>query len=274
MALARSIVAIGLAISILGAQAQQTPINPDGGGETERCLVGVNGICQGGAYDGAVSIVRALEMDLGGSLVRVDDGLDRIWQAISNQAGNVVGRARYAADSLRLGYDAGAGFVDLVGNIPTGQVRVSNVGLFAGAQQNNYGDSFQTVANWTPVSLTPGTLFAFVLSDLSVTNRWTSNNSGGGIGSAGYANSANGDDHMVTFQLAPNHYIIAWEDRPLAGSDRDYNDMVLEVRFLTPVPLPAALPLLLSGLLALGGIPRWNAADRPPSRRLASRSEA
>jgi hypothetical protein len=236
-----------------------TYVNPDGGfGEDERCLVGANGMCQGGAYNGAISIIHALEMDLGGSLVRVDDGLDRIWQAIANQQGNLVGRARYAADALRLGYDSGAGYVDLVGNIPTGQVRVTaaNLGMFSGAQSTNYVDSFQAVGNWTPVSLAPGTLFAFILSDLTLTNRWTSNNSGTGVGSAGYANSGNLDDHMVTFQFSPTHYVIAFEDLPFSGSDRDYNDMVLEVRWLTPVPLPAALPLLLSGLLGLVGFMR------------------
>jgi hypothetical protein len=257
MAGVRCALALGFALCALRVGAQTTFVNPDGGGESERCLVGVGGVCQGGTYNGAISIIAALEMDLGGSLVRVDDGFDQIWEALGNQGNSVVvGRARYAADTLRLGYDAGAGYVDLVGNIPTGQVRVTNVGLFAGAQQNSYDDSFQAVSGWTPVTLTPGTFFAFVLSDQTVTNRWTSNNSGAGVGSGGYANSANHDDHMVTFRLSATHYVIAWEDRPLSASDRDYNDMVLEVRWLTPVPLPAALPLLLSGLLALGGLTR------------------
>lgn len=257
MAGIRCAVAIALALGAVGTEAQTTFVSPDGGAENERCLVGVGGVCQGGAYNGAISIIRAIEMDLGGSLVRVDDGLDRIWQALGNQGQSViVGRARYAADALRLGYDAGAGYVDLVGNIPAGQVRVTNLGLFSGVQQTSYDDSFQAIAGWTPVTLAPGTLFAFILSDQTVTNRWTSNNGGAGIGSAGYSNSANHDDHMVTFQFSPTHYIIAWEDRPLSGSDRDYNDMVLEVRWLAPVPLPAALPLLLSGLLGLVGLSR------------------
>jgi hypothetical protein len=257
MATIRCAAALMLALGAVGAEAQTTFVNPDGAGETERCLVGIGGVCQGGAYGGAVSIVKAIEMDLGGSLVRVDDGLDRIWQALGNQGNSVVvARARYAADTLRLGYDAGAGYVDLVGNIPTGQVRVRDVGLFTGTQSTNYNDSFEAVAAWTPVTLAPGTLFAFVLSDLSVTNRWTSNVGGAGVGAAGYANSVNREDHLVTFQFSPSHYVLAWEDRPLGASDRDYNDMVLEVRFLAPVPAPAALPLLVSGLAGLWGFAR------------------
>lgn len=245
-----------LTFGALTVEAQTTTVSPTGGGGSERCLVGVNGICQGGAYDGAISIVRAVEMDLDVSLVRVDDGLDRIWQALSGGVGLSV-RARYAADELRLGYDAGSGYVERISNIPSGQVRVrsGSLGEFTD-QEANYADSFTTIGNWTQLGLNAGTLFAFVLSDNSIGQRWTSNNSGSGVGAAGYGNSGNLEDHMVAFRIAPTQYLIAWEDLPLAGSDRDYNDMVLEVNWVAPVPLPAALPLLLSGLLGFAGLAR------------------
>jgi hypothetical protein len=251
-----------LALGLLGlsmagwAGATPTYVDPQGAGGSERCLIGSGGECHGGAYDGAVSIIHALEMDLGGTLVRVDDGLDQIWQAIGNQGGTLVGRARYAADTLTFGIDAGDGYVSVLNNGPNGQLLVSNVGLFSGAQQTGYSDSINAIGGWTTLPLTPGALFAFILSDLSTGSRWTSNNSGTGVGASGYANSPNHDDHLVTFQLAPNHYVIAWEDRPLGSSDRDYNDFVLEVKYLAPVPLPAALPLLLSGLVGFAGLAR------------------
>lgn len=255
MTLLRRTAAVLLTIGTLSAEAQTTYINPDGGTENERCLVGVGGVCQGGAYDGAFSIIRALEMDMGASLVRVDDAIDQIWQAVVD-GGDLRARARYAADNLRLGYDAGAGYVERIDSIPASQVRVTNTSLFTGAQSNNYSDSFTTVGGWTSLNLTAGTLFAFVLSDTTVTNRWTSNNGGTGVGSTSYANSGNRDDHMVAFRASPTRYIIAWEDRPLSGADLDYNDLVLEVNWVAPVPLPAALPLLLSGLVGFAGLAR------------------
>jgi hypothetical protein len=251
-----------LALIVTGwASAATTFVDPQGAGGSERCLIGVNGLCQGGTYGGAVSIIHALEMDLGGSLVRVDDGLDQIWQAIGNTNGTLVGRARYAADTLELGYDKGAGYVGVLNNTPSGQLLVSQLGMFTGAQQDNYPDSIQAVGGWTTLQqLTPGTLFAFVLSDLSTNDRWTSNNSGAGVGASGYGNSgAPHDDHMVTYKLVSDanpHYIIAWEDRPFGSSDLDYNDFVIEVKYLAPVPLPAALPLLVSGLIGFAGLAR------------------
>jgi hypothetical protein len=53
-------------------------------------------------------------------------------------------------------------------------------------------------------------------------------------------------------------YILAWEDLKSSepGYDRDYQDMVVLVRSIVPVPLPAAVWLLLSGLIGVAGIAR------------------
>jgi uncharacterized protein DUF4114 len=246
-----------LTLGALGVEAQTTYVDPAGGGGSERCLVGVDGICQGGTYGGAISIVRAVEMDLNVSLVRVDDGLDQIWQALSAGVNGLSIRSRYAADELRLGYDSGTGYVERIDNIPSGQVHVrsGSLGEFTD-EEANYADSFATISNWQSLGLNAGTLFAFILNDMTTQQRWTSNNSGSGVGSGGYANSSNLEDHVVAFRITPTQYLIAWEDRPLLASDRDYNDMVLEVNWVAPVPLPAALPLLLSGLLGFAGLAR------------------
>ena len=95
-----------------------------------------------------------------------------------------------------------------------------------------------------------------------------------------------GGDHMFayagkgdTIQISPyapgvwpdDSYILAWEDLPVAPSnglsnscsgdcitygDGDYNDLVLYVESVQPVPVPAAVWLFGSGLLGLVGIAR------------------
>ena len=56
----------------------------------------------------------------------------------------------------------------------------------------------------------------------------------------------------------PNEYILAWEDLPFGNYkyDGDFNDMVLMIESVQPVPVPAAVWLFGSGLLALVGIAR------------------
>lgn len=81
--------------------------------------------------------------------------------------------------------------------------------------------------------------------------------------------SKNSDDadHVVVFQgnnidelqIAPykagicgfNEYIFAWEDLPINGADGDYNDMIVLVESIRPVPEPATLSFLGIGLLSL-----------------------
>jgi hypothetical protein len=256
-----ALAALSFATLSFGETAQgQTFVHPQGNFGNERCLVGdAAGLCPtGGTYGGAISIIHAMEMDLDlptGSIVRVSDSFDQIWQALPGS--QVLARARYAAHTLRLGFDDGNGYEDLIGNAASNTVYVGDPTEFWSTGTPHTYDFQQLTNTW--VDITPssaGALFAFVLRDRtpSPSVQWTSNNSGAGVGSAGYPNSG-GDDHMVTFSVSPTHYFLAFEDLPyLLPSDLDFNDMVVEVMFVTAVPLPAALPLLLTGLLGFGGL--------------------
>ncbi len=84
-----------------------------------------------------------------------------------------------------------------------------------------------------------------------------------------YAYTGNGATFLTGSLYAPDMVegtrfdasdaIIAWEDLS-TGSDRDYQDMVVLLRDITPltapVPLPAAARLLGSALLGLGAMAR------------------
>jgi len=119
------------------------------------------------------------------------------------------------------------------------------------------------------------------------------NNFGYYLGTARYGSffsdtslNADGADHMLAYQgvgdtvqigiwsagpWGPGEFILAWEDLPFAPNgaallscasdcggyaDEDYNDFVVMVESVTPVPVPAAVWLFGSGLLGLVGIAR------------------
>ncbi len=78
---------------------------------------------------------------------------------------------------------------------------------------------------------------------------------------------ANGTPHMVAYQgnnkttlktgktsglFLSNEYLLAWEDTAFANSDLDYNDFVVLVESVHPVPEPAALGMFGLGALLIG----------------------
>jgi hypothetical protein len=242
------------------ASATTTAVNALGGGDgSERCLVGTAGLCVGGAYNGAFSLINVFERDLGlGPFVRVDDNLDKIW-ANTAGGGEVQALARYASDTSKLGFDAGGGYIGLTNSLPVGRVLVNSAAAYSG---DTRPADFSVAADaWVPVPLAAGVPFAFVLNDLTMGYKITSN-PGPGVGSSGYANSGlTALDYMVTFKVpdAVPHYFIAWKDRnPLLGStgDQDYQDLVVEVRYSSPLPEPENYALLFAGFALIGFVAR------------------
>lgn len=92
------------------------------------------------------------------------------------------------------------------------------------------------------------------LSSGNVPFLWALNPSGAPLWTSLPSQNSDGLDHMVTWRVLdrPNTWVIAWED--IEGvSDRDFNDLVLEVQ-VSPVPIPPAFLLLGSGLVGLLGL--------------------
>jgi hypothetical protein len=244
------------------AYAATTAVNPLGGGDgSERCLAGAT-CAASGAYGGAFSLISIFEKDLGlalGSITRVDDDHDKVWTNTVTNGGQVQALARYASDSSRLGYDAGAGFVPVTSTLTSGKVLVDHSASFFG--DSHPSDLVTTADAWLTLPLAAGVPFAFVLQDFTMNYRITSNPVSG-VGSSGYANSGLGAlDYMVTYRVPDSvpHFFVGWEDRnPLLATtnDHDYNDFVVEIRYANPMPEPDTYAMIVAGIGLLGFIAR------------------
>ena len=145
----------------------------------------------------------------------------------------------------------------------------------AGANGDQASLSTMTNGGYKSVNLMTG---AINTATFSTTNYFgyylTSGNytfySAPSLNAAGGNTYPNGMPHMLAFSggggntlmplngfsggtFSANEYILAWEDQPFAQSDLDYNDFLVMVESVHPVPEPAVLGMFGLGLLLVGG---------------------
>jgi hypothetical protein len=145
----------------------------------------------------------------------------------------------------------------------TGSVMV--VAKFAGFSQNfgvipgSSGGTFMPLltqsANIDPLVDPPGP--SVPLPALAGPFRFGNDPSGVPLWSSRQSDNSDGLDHMVAWRITTTgNYVLAWEDLARLG-DKDYNDLVVEVRGAAPAsPEPGTLLLIGAGLVGIGAAAR------------------
>jgi len=186
------------------------------------------------------------------NLTRVQDGgaknsTDQYW-TVTGDSATVTGRAKYAGFPLQFGILEGLRGWDYDIAMTTG---ANKYGIYGETK----GMPIQSVTRSTG----GGELSDIFRFGLRLPNQrgyiWSSVPTDNAVMPGGFI--GDGTDHMVTWQITGNagyegnqigNYIVAWEDLAANGSlggsyDADYNDLVVEISGVQPIPEPAGFSL-------------------------------
>jgi hypothetical protein len=223
-----AVASVFVIVGVCPAWADTTPINPGGPGEPN--LTGVGGILD-----------NLYGWD---NLQRVDDTYDEVWKEFN---GGATAEAKYAGDRSALWInDFGVGGQGLVKLFD-----VTGSGYGAGGSGTFGGTPDVGEFNWVFQDVTTGAWWSSIRSQ----------------------NLPGQYDHMVAWlitddltaaelaarpygiALAKGDYVIAWEDRNLG--DADYQDLVVQVYGVKPVPTPSAVISLVGLGIVMGLAGVW-----------------